>query len=154
VSPLLLAVDPGRQKVGIALLSLEGEVQRRSVVNFLSLETDLISFLGEDRRRLEVVVVGNGTHVGPVRRRLLGVLGEDLEVVEIDETESTLEARQLFYQEFPPGFFLGLLPRGLWPEPDMPLDGFAAEVLGRRFLDAERAVDRLVEDPGTARRKS
>ena len=38
--PLLLAVDPGRQKVGIALLEGDGKVRRRAVVSVLSLESD------------------------------------------------------------------------------------------------------------------
>jgi hypothetical protein len=122
----------------VVLLRVEGgtKVLRRTVCNFLSLECELMSFVGEDRLRLMAVAMGNGTNSGPVLERLRLVIGEQVPVAEIDETDSTLEARKLFYEEFPPGFLLRLLPPGLWPEPDIPLDGYAAEVLGRRFLEA------------------
>lgn len=153
MSPFLLAIDPGRQKVGVVLLRTEPEIEvvRRTVCNFLSLESEMMSFLGEDRLRLVAVAMGNGTHVLPVQERLRSVIGEGVGITEVDETNSTLEARELFYQEFPPGFLLRLLPPGLWPEPDIPLDGYAAEVLGRRYL-AQQGRDgssRVPEEVGS-----
>lgn len=130
----LLALDPGSQKVGAALLELGGRLVRRGVLSVLSLESDLGSFVGFELQELEVVVLGDGTHAAAIRARLPAILGRHEAPVEVDERESTLEARRLFYQEHPPGLLLRLLPRGLWPEPDVPLDGYAAEVLARRYL--------------------
>lgn len=134
MTALVLGLDPGTQKVGAALLTLEGEVLRRGVLSVLSLRADLASFVGNSIDDLEEVVLGDGTNSSVVLRELVRLFGAGFEPVMMDETASTLEARKLFYQNFPPPLPMRILPRGLWPEPDVPLDGFAAEVLVRRHL--------------------
>lgn len=134
MSGLVLALDPGRQKIGAALLTEDGELLRRAVLSNLGLEADLTSFLGHERGGLQVTVVGDGTTSDALQERLANLVGAEVAVAVVDERESTLEARTLFYRENPPSWPVSWLPSGLWPEPDMPLDGFAAEVLGRRWL--------------------
>lgn len=131
---VVLALDPGRHKVGAALLTVDGEVLRRGVLSILSLRSDLRSFVGNDEPRMLDTVLGDGTNSSTVLRELVGLFGEGFEPVMEDEVGSTLEARRLFYDEHPPPVFMRILPRGLWPDPDVPLDGFAAEVLARRYL--------------------
>ncbi len=138
---LLLAVDPGRHKIGLAILSATGELLRRSVVSPLSLTQDLQSFLGAERSQLATVVIGDGTGAERVAARVRELIGQGPRFETVDESDSTTEAKQLFYREFPPQGLLRFLPRGLWPDPDMPLDGFAAEVLGRRWLSRSRSTE-------------
>lgn len=131
---MILALDPGSKKVGVALFETSGKLTSRSVLNLVCLEAELISFLGNHRSRLEVVVVGDGTAEAGFDERLSRVVGSRAKIVKIDETDTTFEARELYYDEFPPSGLMRYLPRGLWPFPDVPLDGYAAEVLGSRYL--------------------
>lgn len=134
MTTLVLGLDPGTHKVGAALLTMEGDVVRRGVLSVLSLRADLASFVGNSTDDLEEIVLGDGTNSSVVLRELVRLFGAGFEPEMMDETASTLEARKLFYENFPPPLPMRILPRGLWPEPDVPLDGFAAEVLVRRFL--------------------
>jgi hypothetical protein len=134
MTTFVLGLDPGNHKVGAALLSVEGDVVRRGVLSVLSLRADLASFVGNATDDLDEVVLGDGTNSSVVLRELVRLFGSGFEPVMMDETASTLEARKLFYENFPPPLPMRILPRGLWPEPDVPLDGFAAEVLVRRYL--------------------
>jgi hypothetical protein len=136
---MILALDPGSKKVGVALFEPSGRLVTRSVLNLVCLEAELISFLGAHRGKLEVVVVGNGTAAAGFDERLARVVGSRAKLVKVDETDTTFEARELYYDEFPPSGLMRFLPRGLWPFPDVPLDGYAAEVLGGRYL-LERRV--------------
>ncbi len=131
---VFLGLDPGNIKVGAALMTLSGRVLRRGILSTLSLRSDLASFVGNDEYRLEKVLLGDGTNSSTVLSELTNLFGSGFQPTMVDETGSTLEARRLFYKAYPPPIFLRLLPQGLWPEPDAPLDGFAAEVLIRRYL--------------------
>lgn len=148
MTSLVLGLDPGNHKVGAALVSMEGEVIRRGVLSVLSLRADLASFIGNAGDDLEDVVLGDGTNSSVVLRELVRLFGAGFEPVMMDETASTLEARKLFYENFPPPLPMRVLPRGLWPEPDVPLDGFAAEVLVRRYLKTSTGKPGKKKDAG------
>lgn len=139
----ILALDPGRNKTGAALIRRDdGGLVRRSVLNTLGLVPDLRSFVGTDMDEVHAVVIGDGTSCDSVRDMVERVVPDRVLIETIDEKDTTLEARQLFYDEFPPRGLLGWMPRGLWPEPDVLLDGYAAEILGRRYLEVEKRAAR------------
>jgi hypothetical protein len=56
-----------------------------------------------------------------------------LPIVAISETNSTLEARELFWQQHPPSGWRRWLPRSL-QTPPCAIDDFAAVVIARRFI--------------------
>jgi hypothetical protein len=124
----ILAIDPGRGKCGLAVVTRTGEVRARKVVE--------VGELGEAVRALaadpgwDMVVIGRGTG-GHAVRRVLGGLGID--VVDVPEAGSTLEARKLYFRYNPPTGWRRLLPAGLRVPPE-PVDGYAAEVIARRYL--------------------
>ena len=147
MTAFVLGLDPGNHKVGAALLTTTGEVVRRGVLSVLSLRADLASFIGNSTDDLDDVVLGDGTNSSVVLRELVRLFGAGFEPVMMDETASTLEARRLFYETFPPPLPMRILPRGLWPEPDVPLDGFAAEVLARRYLKSATGTSKKKAKP-------
>ena len=55
----------------------------------------------------------------------------------VDEKYSTEEARELYWELFPPKGWRRLIPLGLQTPPE-PLDGYAAVVQARRFLQQEQ----------------
>lgn len=73
-------------------------------------------------------------------RARLSTLAPALKVVAVEERNSTLEARALYWQEKPPRGWRRVLPLSL-QEPPEPVDDFAAVVLARRFLKSLKAAD-------------
>lgn len=89
------------------------------------------------RQKLRAIVLGNGTTSKEHRKRIeLALPGFPVHVV--DEKYSTEEARTLYWELFPPKGWRRLIPLGLQTPPE-PLDGYAAVVQVRRFLEQERA---------------
>lgn len=78
------------------------------------------------------IVLGNATTSGTLRARLDDLFAE-LPVSEVDERNSTLEARALFWEAYPVSGWRRLIPLSL-QTPLVPIDDFAAVVLARRFL--------------------
>ena len=116
-----LGIDPGRDKTGVALVTASGEILAVQVVRTRSFSDALQKFLLEKlqvanfwglRKKLQAVVIGNGTnsetHKQWVARALPGFT-----VYEVDETRSTEEARELYWELFPPKGWRKLIPLGL-----------------------------------------
>jgi hypothetical protein len=79
-----------------------------------------------------VLVVGSGTGSADVLR-LIRAACSDAVCVTIEERDSTLQARQLYWEDTPPRGWQRLLPRGMLVPP-RPVDDYAAVVLARRYL--------------------
>ncbi len=58
----------------------------------------------------------------------------NLSIILVDETYSSLEARKLFFEAFPPRGWRRLIPSGM-QVPPRDYDDFSAIILARRFLD-------------------
>ena len=129
----ILAIDPGREKCGAAVLDQEKNVLWRGVVttgDILAVSRELTRQYG-----LRTVVLGNQTHSGEVRENLQALLDSQTvsEIVFADERGSTETARFRYWQAFPPAGWRRFLPRGLLVPP-CAIDDFAAIIIGERFL--------------------
>lgn len=124
---LLLAIDPGRQKCGVAVVA-QGSVLMHAVVSRDGLAETLRSLRG--RFGIAEVVVGDRTGAGEVaavlRRELAGV-----RVTLMNEAGTTLEARRLYFAEHPRRGWRRLIPLTLQVPPE-PYDDYSAIVLARR----------------------
>ncbi|MBQ9698034.1 MAG: pre-16S rRNA-processing nuclease YqgF [Acidaminococcaceae bacterium] len=142
-----LGVDPGRDKTGVALVDASGAIVAVRVLRTRSFPDALARFLSETlqasnawalRQKLRAVVIGNGTnsaaHAASVKQSLAGI-----PLYEIDEKNSTEEARALYWELFPPKGWRSLVPLGLQVPPE-PLDGYAAVIQVRRFLEQENRM--------------
>jgi hypothetical protein len=137
VGGVIVAVDPGREKCGVAVLAGDGEVLARQVVAVGELAGCIRMVCGE--RDVRAVVVGTGTGHAAVKSALMGALsGKTVEIVDVPEFGTTLAARKLYYRYNPARGWRRLLPVGL-RVPSEPLDGYAAEAIGRRYVGLDRA---------------
>ena len=129
----VLAVDPGREKCGVAIVDSQQGVLWRQVVDAASLKGTAADLL--DRFGYRVVVLGDQTASGNVRLQLQPLLDQALvdEIILIDEHGSTEEARTRYWQEVPPTGWRRLLPRGLL-SPPCAVDDFAAIILAERYF--------------------
>ena len=136
-NPCIVAVDPGREKCGVAVLRSKQDVLWRQVVEttvLLATVKDLLERFG-----CRQVILGNQTDSGAVRREMQPLLEQGLvnEIILIDEHGSTEEARARYWQEIPPTGWRRFLPRGLL-SPPCAVDDFAAIILGERYFREQR----------------
>ena len=133
MEPPILAIDPGRDKCGLAVLNHEKSVFWHSVVSVPELFP--VALQMTRRYGIRTVVLGNQTCSGEVRRMLQPLLEQKLvqEIINVDERGSTEMARARYWQAFPPSGWRRFIPRGLLVPP-CAIDDFAAIILGERFL--------------------
>lgn len=124
---IVLAIDPGRDKCGIAVLSPQGDVLLHEIVPTGALETRVSELAAEYAPR---IIMGDGTTSAATKARIEAQVGA---VTLVDEYRTTEEGRRLYWAENPPRGWRRLVPRGLLT-PTVPVDDFAAVALARRFL--------------------
>ena len=133
MKPPILAIDPGRDKCGLAVLNHEKSVLWHSVVGVSELFPASLQVTRQ--YGIRTVVLGNQTFSGEVRRKLEPLLEQEpvQEIFFVNEHGSTEAARARYWQAFPPSGWRRFIPRGLLVPP-CAIDDFAAIILGERFL--------------------
>lgn len=128
--PVLLALDPGRGKCGIAVVRRDLTRVLMQVVGLSSLDSRLVE-IGR-AYRVEAVILGDRTGskaAAEIVRRAL----RDVEIHLVDEHRSTEEGRRRYFAENPPRGWRRLIPRGLLVPP-RPYDDYVAVILAARYL--------------------
>ena len=125
----ILAIDPGREKTGIAILK-NSDVLEHKIINSEELVQIIKSLL--EKYIIKTIVMGNGTS-SKKKYDLLKREFIDRDKVLINEYRTTDEARKLYFQENPPKGWKKLIPLGM-QVPPVPVDDYAAIVIGRKYL--------------------
>lgn len=129
----ILAIDPGREKTGIAILK-NSDVLEHKIINSEELVQIIKSLL--EKYIIKTIVMGNGTS-SKKKYDLLKREFMDRDIVLINEYRTTDEARKLYFQENPPKSWKKLIPLGM-QVPPVPVDDYAAIVIGRKYLKDNR----------------
>lgn len=129
----ILAIDPGREKTGIAILK-NSDVLEHEIINSEELVQIIKSLL--EKYFIKTIVMGNGTS-SKKKYDLLKREFIDRDIVLINEYRTTDEARKLYFQENPPKGWKKLIPLGM-QVPPVPVDDYAAIVIGRKYLKDNR----------------
>lgn len=132
-----VAIDPGRDKCGAAILDYSGAVLHRESVSVDAL-WDRIAFFFTKFPEADHIAMGGGTGSKRVLASLEHSAVKNLPVSVVDETDTTMQARAKYFLEYPPRGLMRLLPRGL-RVPPRPVDDFAAVIIGERFLKKREA---------------
>ncbi len=131
---LILGIDPGRVKTGIALVETSGAIAHRAIVSTADLRAQLEEiFVSWPVAR---IALGNSTASSGTAALLSAILGEKnlgLKVEIIDERDSTLQARAIYFEAHTPRGWRRLVPLSLQNPPE-PIDDFAAVIVARRAL--------------------
>lgn len=127
----VLAVDPGREKCGVAVCAPEGVVARK-VVPLPELHPLVRRWV--DTYQVQIVLVGDQTGSKHVFDLLIGL---PVPVRAARERDTTLRARRRYFREHPPRGWRRLLPLSLQLPPE-PYDDYAAVVLAEAYLEAAR----------------
>jgi RNase H-fold protein (predicted Holliday junction resolvase) len=129
-----LGFDPGRDKCGVAVRSGDGELLYHEVVLSGSAIATLQSLY--QQYDISVVVMGNQTTAKTWRKQLREALPDTVEILMVDERYSTLEARDRYWQMYPPQGLARLIPEGL-RSPPRPIDDIVAILLIERYLKSK-----------------
>ena len=128
---MILGFDPGRDKCGLAVMGQDLQVPYHQVV----LASDAIAtiHLLLQKFPISIVVVGDRTTSKQWQKQLQEVLPATMTISMVDEHNTTLEARERYWQMYPPKGFTKLLPQG-FREPPRPVDDIVAILLVERYL--------------------
>ena len=123
----VLAIDPGREKCGVAVLATDGRILVQEVVVTAELDAVVGALIAA---YTPIVIMGNGTTSAAAKARV-EILG--YEVILVDEYRTTDAAKRAYWEAHPPRGWRRLVPRGMLVPP-VPVDDFVAVILAQRFL--------------------
>jgi len=125
---VIIGVDPGRSKCGLAVVYADGSRKSLAVVP----TPEIADRIDAEVRASDVraICIGHATGSDSIVA-LCASRWPDIPRRVVDETNTTLEARRLYYIDHPPRGLWRLIPRGLLV-PDEPLDAYAALLIVSR----------------------
>jgi len=124
----ILAIDPGRDKCGIAVID-GGAVLHMSVVPRKHAASAVESLCA--RFSPQAIIIGNGTGSSFLADELGSKSDVPIEIV--GEAYSTQKARSRYFRDNPPRGLRRLIPRGLLTPP-RPYDDYVALILAEEYL--------------------
>lgn len=154
---MILAFDPGRDKTGFAFadeesnLILSGIFESREREKFFDAlihnqNRNLSAYILEGRieslpenliSHVKFIAIGNGTHSKEFHDYIKNRIS--IEIMTVDERNTTLEARSLYWKIHKPGFIMRLLPESM-RVPSRVLDDLAAWAIGIRAVKKYRDI--------------
>ncbi len=123
------AIDPGREKCGLAVVNGQGVLFKEVVPT-----EEIGERLASINCPYDTVIIGNGTNSEGIIKTIRGLLPEDVEgPIPVDEYGTTLEARKRYFVENPPKGIYKLIPLSM-QVPGVPYDQYVAVILAERYL--------------------
>ncbi len=129
---MILGFDPGRDKCGLAIADTTGAIAAQQVVTAAAALPTLVAW--RSQYALQQIVIGNQTTAKLWEAQLRATF-PDLPIALVDERNSSLEARDRYWQLYPPRGWRWLIPQGL-RLPPRPVDDIVAILLIERYLAA------------------
>lgn len=129
----LLALDPGRDKVGTAVLSFNKEEKEKTIVKI----DELLDHLAEifNKYQIAEIVIGNGTGAEDLKKMISGSY-DDLKIRFVEEEYTTEEAQARYLKEKPMSNYEKLLRKMVSWKVKKPLDDYAALIIGEKYLES------------------
>jgi RNase H-fold protein (predicted Holliday junction resolvase) len=127
---LILGFDPGKDKCGVAVMGSNRSLLYHQVV-LTAVTIDRIRDLCQ-QYRVTQIVMGDQTTSKQWQQQLTNVF-PTIPIDLVDERYSSLEARDRYWQMYPPSFLAGLIPQGM-RQPPRPIDDIVAIILIERYL--------------------
>jgi RNase H-fold protein (predicted Holliday junction resolvase) len=136
---IYLGFDPGQQKCGLAVMGDDRHLYHHAVV---STDAALAEILGLcDRYNVEHLIMGDQTAAKIWHGRLQTAFSR-LPLTLVDERNSSLEARDRYWEMYPPRGLDRLIPKGM-RQPEGPIDGIVAILLIERYWQGQVSRRRL-----------
>lgn len=129
---MILGFDPGRDKCGLAVMGREQQLLYHQVVT----SQEAIATIQQlcQQFAIETIVMGDQTTAKSWKQKISSCdLTASIPIVMVDERYSSLEARDRYWQMYPPKGLERLIPQGL-RQPPRPIDDIVAILLIERYL--------------------
>lgn len=128
---ILLGFDPGRDKCGVAVMGKDHQLHAHEVVMaekaIATIEALILEY------DVTTIVMGNQTTAKMWHKQLTEGLSVSLPIMMVDERYSSLEARDRYWEMYPPKGLQRLIPQGM-RLPPRPIDDIVAILLIERYL--------------------
>lgn len=130
-----LAVDPGREKCGVAAVSKNNGVLWQAVLP-TEITVSKVAELSKDYHS-DIILVGNGTSSQTMQRQLQEAFADTSIIVQaVNEYRTTDLAKIRYWRENPPQGWRRLLPTSM-QVPPVPVDDYVAIILAERYLNKD-----------------
>jgi RNase H-fold protein (predicted Holliday junction resolvase) len=129
---MILGFDPGKDKCGIAVMGRDKKVCYHQVVPSESALSTIQSLC--EQFSIELLVLGDQTTSKSWKQKLTQSLSPEIEIIRVDERFSSLEAKDRYWEMYPPTGLSRLIPQGM-RTPPRPVDDIVAIVLIERYLN-------------------
>ena len=129
---MILGFDPGKDKCGIAVMGRDKKVCYHQVVQSESAISTIQSLC--EQFSIELLVLGDQTTSKSWKQKLTQSLSPEIEIIRVDERFSSLEAKDRYWEMYPPTGLSRLIPQGM-RTPPRPVDDIVAIVLIERYLN-------------------
>lgn len=130
--PMILGFDPGRDKCGVAVMGVDRQIRFQEVIAADQVSQTLVDLC--NRFPISALVIGNQTTSKQWQQQLRQTCPQDLKVLTIDERNSTVEARDRYWDLYPPKGLQRLIPQGM-RLPPRPIDDIVAVILIERYFN-------------------
>lgn len=127
----ILGLDPGRDKCGVAVIDSKQQLLYHQVIDSAKAIATIKQLVKQ--HAIDLIVMGDGTTSKAWQQQIESSL-LTLPVTTINETNSTLEARDRYWIMYPPQGLQRLIPQGL-RTPPRPVDDLVAIILIERYLE-------------------
>ncbi len=132
---MILGFDPGRDKCGVAIIGKDNTLHYHQVL--LAEEvTNTITALCQ-QFALDRLVIGDQTTSTFWREKLKEILPPSVAIATVNERNSSLEARDRYWQMYPPRGIFRFIPLKM-QMPPRPIDDIVAILLIERYLKSNR----------------
>ncbi|MDD4179415.1 MAG: hypothetical protein PHH14_05150 [Candidatus Margulisbacteria bacterium] len=129
---MILAIDPGKYKCGLALLNEDGRIVAKKVAASKEISGEVERLIAG--QTVATIVIGDSKFGKDVEKELSG-LPARANLIFISEKDSTRLAREQYWRENPPAGLMKLIPTSL-RFPPVPVDDLAAVILAERYLNS------------------
>ncbi|AFZ53661.1 pre-16S rRNA-processing nuclease YqgF [Cyanobacterium aponinum UTEX 3222] len=129
---IFLGFDPGRDKCGLAIVTIDKQILWHEVIK----SEDAIASIQQlwSKYQPNKLIIGNLTTSQEWKQKIIDKLNLSSAIEFVDEKNSTLEARGLYWQMYPPKGLGRLIPQSL-KVPPRPIDDLVAILLVERYID-------------------
>ena len=130
---VVIAIDPGKDKCGIAVVHKEEGVLFKQVISTRELNS-MVEQLVVNYKSIHVLI-GDRTTSQETKKKLEQLIftGKTIEVILVDEHRSTDQARERYWREHPPRGIMKLIPTTM-QVPPRPVDDYVAVILAERYF--------------------
>jgi hypothetical protein len=134
---LLISIDPGSSKSGLAVMRGDKSVLEKKIVLTSDIEKELGACI--QAHKPDIIIMGDGTWSKRVRPRAKQAAGE-IPLLLVGEKHSTERAKLRYFKENQPRGLWKLIPVTL-QVPKVPIDDYAAIILAEDYLDSLKSTE-------------